>query len=86
MNLENLDEAGKKALRDLCSELSASMARAEGERDFQKEAVAKFAEDFEVDKKILKQIARIYHRQNYHAVSSEHHVLHKCYEQVFGEH
>jgi hypothetical protein len=85
MNLENLDESGKKVLRDLCGELSASMSRAEGERDFQKEAISDFAERYEVDKKIVKQVAKIYHRQNYHAISSEHHVLHKCYQQVFGE-
>jgi hypothetical protein len=61
------------------------MSRAEGERDFQKEAISDFAERYEVDKKIVKQVAKIYHRQNYHAISSEHHVLHKCYQQVFGE-
>ena len=85
MNIENLDEVGKKALRDLVGELSASMTRVEGERDLQREAIADFSEKFEVDKKILKQVARIYHKQNFHAVSTEHHVLHTCYEQLFGE-
>jgi len=85
MNIENLDEVGKKALRDLVGELSASMTRVEGERDLQREAITDFSEKFEVDKKILKQVARIYHKQNFHAVSTEHHVLHTCYEQLFGE-
>lgn len=85
MNLENLDEVGKTALRSLCGELSSSMTRVEGERDFQKEAITEFAEKFEVDKKLLRQVARIYHKQNFHTVSSEQHILRKCYEQLFGE-
>jgi len=85
MQLEHLSEEGKKALRSFCGELSASMTRVEGERDFQREAIKTFAEEHEVDKKILRQIARIYHRQNFHAVSTEHHVLKSCYEQIFGE-
>jgi hypothetical protein len=84
MDIANLDEAGKKALRDFCGELSASMSRVEGERDFQREAVKKFAEDFEIDKKILKQTAKIYHKQNFHTVSGEQHMMEQFYRQIFG--
>lgn len=83
MDIKNLDEAGKKALRDFCGEMSASMTRAEGERDFQKEAVKEFADKWEIDKKILRKIARVYHKQNFYTVSGEQHMMEEVYRQTF---
>lgn len=85
MNVEHLDEVGKKALRDFCGEMSASMTRAEAERDLQKEAIKEFADKYEIDKKILRKMARVYHKQNFYTVSGEQNQFEKVYTQVFEE-
>ena len=58
-------EIDKKALRDYLDEMSASMFRAGGERDFQREATKDAAEKFEMKPKTLKKLARVYHKQNF---------------------
>jgi hypothetical protein len=58
-------EVDKKALRGYLDEMSASMFRAGGERDFQREATKDAAEKFEMKPKTLKKLARVYHKQNF---------------------
>ena len=83
MDVVNLDESGKKALRSFCGEMSASMTRMEGEREFQREAIKEFADKWEIDKKLLRQVARVYHKQNFYTVSGEQHTMEEVYRQVF---
>ena len=83
MDVVNLDKAGKKALRDFCGEMSASMTRADGEREFQKEAIKEFADKWEIDKKVLRKMAKTYHKQNFHTVAGEQHTFEGVYRQVF---
>lgn len=83
MNTDHLDDAGKKALKDFCGEMSASMTRAEGERDFQSEAIKNFADTYELDKKLLRKMARTYHKQNFNTTKEENSEFEAVYAEVF---
>jgi len=72
----------KKALRGYLDEMSASMFRAGGERDFQKEATKDAAEKFEMKPKMLKKMARIYHKQNFSEEIADTAEFQKLYEDV----
>lgn len=63
--------ADRKKLYDAVQELSNSMTRVDAERDFQKEAIADVAGALNLDKKYVRKIARIYHKNNLTEVLQE---------------
>lgn len=75
-------EIDKKALRSYLDEMSASMFRAGGERDFQKEATKDAAEKFEMKAKTLKKMARVYHKQNFSDEVADAAEFQKTYEEI----
>lgn len=74
-----------KAIKDLCIELSASMTRAAGERDFQSEAIKELSKSTEVPAKYLKKIAKIFHNSNRDAVEAEGESTVELYDKIFNE-
>lgn len=52
-------------------EISAAMTRAEAERDYINESLAMLHEQFELPKKYMRKVARVYHKQNINEVKSE---------------
>lgn len=58
-------ESDKDKLLGVIKELSNSMSRAEAEKEFQKEAVAKAAEDFTLTKKLISKLATTYHKDRF---------------------
>lgn len=79
-----LDEQKRKKIKDFCVEMSASMLRAEAERDFRKDAVTKLHEELELPKKHLNQIAKTYHKQNFEEQSETQSEFETLYEETFG--
>jgi hypothetical protein len=75
-------EVDKKALRGYLDEMSASMFRAGGERDFQREATKDAAEKFEMKPKVLKKMARVYHKQNFSDEIADAAEFQKLYEET----
>lgn len=75
-------EVDKKALRGYLDEMSASMFRAGGERDFQREATKDAAEKFEMKPKVLKKMARVYHKQNFTDEIADAAEFQKLYEET----
>jgi archaellum component FlaC len=71
-----------KKLKDAITEISNSMTRNDAERDFQKEAVARIAEELDLDKKNVKKIAAIYHKQNFTEVQQEQEDIVELYESI----
>lgn len=63
--------ADRKVLLDAVKELSNSMTRVDGERDFQKEAIAEVAGKLNLEKKYVRKLARIYHKNNLTEVKQE---------------
>ena len=74
----------KEKLTAAIKEISNSMTRIDAERDFQKDAIEKVADDTGVDKKFVKKLATIYHRQTFTQVQTEQEELQGLYEDLFG--
>lgn len=82
MSVTYSDEAAK-AIKGMVSEVSASMTRMEGERDLINESIKKVASDHEIDKKVLRKLASIYHKQLYHTVKQENEQVESSYQFLF---
>jgi len=52
-------------------EISAAMTRAEAERDYINESLKALEENFELPKKYMRKVARVYHKQNINEVKTE---------------
>ena len=63
--------ADRKVLLDAVQELSNSMTRVDGERDFQKEAIVEVAKKLNLEKKYVRKLARIFHKNNLNEVKQE---------------
>ena len=79
------DPAARKAIKKCMEELSASMARIEGERDFIKEAINNCCEEYEMNKRTFRKLAKVYHKQNFSKEVAEHEEFETMYEQLTGE-
>ena len=82
MSVTYSDEAAK-AIKGMVSEVSASMTRMEGERDLINESIKAVAADHEIDKKVLRKLASIYHKQLYHTVKQENEQVESSYAFLF---
>ncbi len=79
------DPAARKAIKKCMDELSASMARTEGERTFIKEAINNICEEYEMSKKTFRKLAKVYHKQNFSKEVAENEEFETMYEQLTGE-
>jgi hypothetical protein len=79
------DPAARKAIKKCMDELSASMARIDGERVFIKEAIVNICEEYEMSKKTFRRLAKVYHKQNFSKEVAEHEEFETMYEQLTGE-
>jgi len=79
------DPAARKAIKKCMDELSVSMARIDGERDFIKEAIDNICEEYEMSKKTFRKLAKVYHKQNFSKEVAEHEEFETMYEQLTGE-
>jgi hypothetical protein len=79
------DPAARKAIKKCLEELSASMTRIDGERDFIKEAINNICEEYEMSKKTFRRLAKVYHKQNFSREVAEHEEFENMYEQITGE-
>ena len=79
------DPAARKAIKKCMDELSASMARTEGERTFIKEAINNICEEYEMSKKTFRKLAKVYHKQNFSREVAENEEFETMYEQLTGE-
>ena len=78
------DPHAKKAIKDAMVEISNSMTRIDGERDFIKEAVNNICEEYELGKKTFRKLVRAYHKQNFSAEVAEHEEFEAMYEELNG--
>jgi hypothetical protein len=72
----------RKAILDCMKEISASMTRVEGERDFQREAIKELCENLELSKKTFRRMAKVYHKQNFNKEIEEHEEFEEMYETI----
>lgn len=74
--------ADRKKIKDALVEISNSMTRIEAERDLIKEIVKTVSEDFELPKKYVNKMARLYHKQNFYNEQQQNDELASLYETV----
>jgi hypothetical protein len=79
------DPAARKAIKKCMDELSASMARIDGEREFIKEAINNICDEYEMSKKTFRKLAKVYHKQNFSKEVAENEEFETMYEQLTGE-
>lgn len=73
-------EADRKVIKDAMTELSNAMVRIESEKNFIKEAIEDLNDKVGIDKKYLKKLANIYHKQTLSEVTGEVEDLEALYE------
>jgi DnaJ-class molecular chaperone len=66
-------------------EISNSMTRVDSEKTFQKEAINSAAEEHQISKKLIRKLAKAYHKQNYTEEKATAEEFSEIYESVVGE-
>jgi hypothetical protein len=79
------DPARRESVRKVLVELSASLSRIEGERDYIKESINKICEDMEINKKTFRKLVKTYHKQNFSKEVADNNEFVEMYEQITGE-
>lgn len=74
----------RKNVKLVLDEISNSMTRIEAEREYIKEAISDMADKYDLPKKILNRMARVYHKQNFSETVDENDELVVLYENVVG--
>jgi len=72
----------RKAIFDALREFSNSMTRIEAERDLIKEIINNTCENFELNKKTFRKMAKVYHKQNFNKEKEEHEEFETMYEVI----
>ena len=57
--------ADRKKIKDALQEISDAMTRIAAEKDIIKEIVADVSDNFQMEKKTVNKMARVYHKQNF---------------------
>lgn len=79
-----LSDEAKKKISGALSEMSASMLRAEAERDLQKNIINDLFDELKVPKKVLSKMARVYHKQNFAEEKATHEEFEELYQIITG--
>jgi hypothetical protein len=74
--------ADRKAIFDCMKEISNSMTRMEGEREFVREAIKEICDNQELSKKTFRRMAKVYHKQNFNKEIEEHEEFEEMYETI----
>ena len=82
LNMTISNAADRKKILDAITEISNSMTRISAERDFIKDAVADVSDKFQIPKKIVAKMARVYHKQSFNAEAEQNEEFESLYEEV----
>lgn len=70
------------AIFSVIKEISNSMTRAEGEKDYQKEAINELSEKYNIDKKYFRRMASDYHKDQFDQKAAEADSYEQLYETI----
>ena len=79
------DPEQRKAIRKVLDEVSGCLTRIESERDYISETIKKLSEEYQINKKVLRRMAKTYHKQNFSTEIAENEEFETMYEQITGE-
>jgi hypothetical protein len=71
-----------ETLKNGIKEMSNSLTRVEAEKDFQKDVIDRINDETGLEKKYVRKLAAIYHKQNYTTVQQENDELESLYEAI----
>lgn len=74
--------ADREALFESIKQISNSMTRAEGEKEYQKEAIDALEEKYNIKAKYLRRMASDYHKDQFDKKANEHDQYAKLYETI----
>jgi hypothetical protein len=74
----------KKAVMGVIQECSNALTRMDAEREFIKEAIQDASERYELDKKHLRKVIQIHHKQNLQEVKYDNTEVEDLYEELYG--
>lgn len=80
----NLNPKDKTRLLNGITELANSFTRSDAERDLRKNIVDDVSEDTDVDKKMIRAIAMLYHKNSFVEKQTENSDVETLYEVIFG--
>jgi ssDNA-specific exonuclease RecJ len=69
----------------MLAEISGSMTRMEAERDLVRETIKEMSQQFQLPKKTLNRMAKVYHKQNYTQEVADHEEFEDLYETIVQE-
>lgn len=72
----------KHDLRNILQEISNSMTRMNGEKDYIKESINAIAEKYQLNKKFLRKMVKVYHQNNFTDEVSDMEEFQKLYETI----
>jgi hypothetical protein len=72
----------RKKINDALQEVSNSMTRIEAEKSFIKTVLVDLSDNYQLPKKTVNKLARIYHRQNFSQEAQDFEELETLYEEV----
>jgi len=78
------DPAAKKKIRDGLDEISHAKTRVAAERDLIKEIINKLHEDHNIEKKILRKMAKVHHEASFDDEVAENDEFEILYETITG--
>lgn len=72
----------RKKIRGALEEISNSLTRIEAERDLIRETIKEMSDQFQLPKKTLNKMAKVYHKQNFNQEVAEHEEFESLYEEI----
>lgn len=86
MSNENLSPAARKtAIKNAISEGSNTLLQISAHKEHLKEVINHIAEEYEMDKGVIRDLINIYHKQNISEVKNKSEDLLEKYEEIFKE-
>jgi len=74
--------ADRAKIKKMLGEVSNSMTRIEGERDLIKETIKEMSQEFNLSKRQLNRMAKVYHKQNFTREQEEHSEFEDLYTSI----
>lgn len=74
--------ADREKLLTSIKEMSNSMTRVDAEKDFQKDVIDKVNDELGLEKKYVRKLAALYHKQNFTTVQQEYDEIQELYEAI----
>lgn len=80
--MANFTQVQKVAIKAGLQEISNSLTRMEAERENIREIVNKFATEYEMNKRVTRKLARIFHKRNIEEERAEQEEINSTYDAV----